>query len=120
MLPAESAIPHRGLLTSTRAQPAVYAHPRFAIDLLSFSLRTQVVKVFALTIPLASLIGLAEELAFRGILPLVLTDLTGLPTAAVIGLSALIFGVRQRNEAICFFVLAGEDWKFHGFFPPIF
>lgn len=54
----------------------------------------QAVKVLAIVIPLATLIGFAEECTFRGYLPLILAAKTGLPSAVVIGLSAVIFGVR--------------------------
>lgn len=49
--------------------------------------------MLAIVIPLATLIGFAEECTFRGYLPLVLAAKTGLPSAAVIGISGVIFGV---------------------------
>lgn len=54
----------------------------------------QAAKVLAIVTPLATLIGFAEECTFRGYLPLILAAKTGLPSAAVIGLSGVIFGVR--------------------------
>lgn len=49
--------------------------------------------VLAITIPLATLIGFAEEFTFRGYLPLILAAKSGLPLAAVVGVSGVIFGV---------------------------
>lgn len=57
-----------------------------------FGTKRQAVKVLAIVIPLATLIGFAEECTFRGYLPLILAAKTGLPSAVVIGLSAVIFG----------------------------
>eukprot|EP00904_Undaria_pinnatifida_P006092 jgi/Undpi1/2612/HiC_scaffold_13.g05991.m1 len=57
-----------------------------------FGTKRQASKVLAIVIPLATLIGFAEEFTFRGYLPLLLAAKTGLPSAAVIGLSGVIFG----------------------------
>lgn len=51
-------------------------------------------------IPLAILIGFCEECAFRGLLPLFIAAKTGLPTAAVVALSGVIFGVRARAVSL--------------------
>lgn len=50
-------------------------------------------KVAGIAIPLSMLVGLCEEFAFRGFLPLILAAKTGLPTAAIVAVSATIFGV---------------------------
>lgn len=51
-------------------------------------------------IPLAILIGFCEECAFRGLLPLFIAAKTGLPTAAVVALSGVIFGVSARAVSL--------------------
>lgn len=53
----------------------------------------QLGKVTGVVIPLSMLVGLCEECAFRGFLPLILAAKTGLPMAAIVALSATIFGV---------------------------
>lgn len=53
----------------------------------------QVAKVMGVVIPLSMIIGFCEEFAFRGLLPLIIAAKTGLPTAGVVVLSGLIFGV---------------------------
>lgn len=57
----------------------------------------QVSKVTGIVIPLAILIGVCEECTFRGLLPLIVAAKTGLPTAAVVVLSGMIFGVSPRS-----------------------
>lgn len=53
----------------------------------------QVAKVTSVVIPLSMLVGFCEECAFRGFIPLLIAAKTGLPTAAVVVLSGVIFGV---------------------------
>ncbi len=50
-----------------------------------------------IVIPLSILVGVCEECAFRGLLPLLIAAKTGLPTATVVALSAVIFGVTVRG-----------------------
>lgn len=56
-------------------------------------------KVTAIAIPLAILVGFAEEFTFRGYLPLILAAKTGLPTAAIVLFSSVIFGVRLTTPS---------------------
>lgn len=54
----------------------------------------QAAKVVALGVPYAVLVAFCEEHCYRGFLPLILAA-KGLPNAAVVGLSAFVFGVRN-------------------------
>ena len=61
----------------------------------------QVAKALILVIPLASLVGFAEEFTFRGYLPLILAVKTGMPAVAIVGVSGVIFGVRRWKGVLC-------------------
>lgn len=55
----------------------------------------QVARVAAVSVPLAMLVALCEECVYRGLVPLLLVAKTGLPVAAVVGISAVFCGVRR-------------------------
>lgn len=65
----------------------------------------QVVRVSAVSIPLAVLIGFSEECVYRGFLPLILAAKTRLPLIAIVGIPAVCCGVRRSrytSTCICF------------------
>ncbi|CAM9548817.1 unnamed protein product, partial [Ectocarpus sp. 8 AP-2014] len=62
------------------------------VALQLFGSKRQLGRVTGVVIPLSMLVGLCEECAFRGFLPLILAAKTGLPMAAIVALSATIFG----------------------------
>ncbi|CAM9208962.1 unnamed protein product, partial [Hapterophycus canaliculatus] len=70
-----------------------------------FGSKRQVAKVTGVSLPLALLVGFAEECGFRGFLPLILSAKTGLPTAAVVILSGLFCGVLHA-VSLAYFVNA--------------
>lgn len=47
---------------------------------------------------LALLVGFCEECVYRGLVPLLLAAKTGLPLAAIVGISAVFCGVRQPRS----------------------
>lgn len=55
----------------------------------------QVARVAVVSVPLAMLVALCEECVYRGLVPLLLVAKTGLPVAAVVGISAVFCGVRR-------------------------
>eukprot|EP00752_Nemacystus_decipiens_P001531 g1501.t1 len=79
-----------------------------------FGTRRQATKVTAVSIPLAVLVGISEECGFRGFLPLLLADKTGLPTAAVVVLSGAFCGVLHAVSFSYFINAALNGMFFHG------
>eukprot|EP00752_Nemacystus_decipiens_P001536 g1505.t2 len=84
------------------------------VALQLFGSERQVAKVTAVVIPLAILIGFCEECAFRGLLPLFIAAKTGLPTAAVVALSGVIFGSLHAATLAYFVTATVSGVFFHG------
>ncbi|CAN0016470.1 unnamed protein product [Scytosiphon promiscuus] len=76
-----------------------------------FGSKRQLAKVTGVSLPLALLVGFAEECGFRGFLPLILSAKTGLPTAAVVILSGLFCGVLHA-VSLAYFVNAALNGIF--------
>ncbi|CAN0111903.1 unnamed protein product [Pylaiella littoralis] len=79
-----------------------------------FGSRRQAVKVSAISVPLAALVGWSEECGFRGFLPLMLAAKTGLPTAAVVLLSGVFCGLFHAVSWAYFVNAALSGMFFHG------
>ncbi|CAM9203840.1 unnamed protein product [Ectocarpus sp. 13 AM-2016] len=59
--------------------------------------RQQMTRVAVVSVPLAMLVALCEECVYRGLVPLLLVAKTGLPVAAVVGISAVFCGARHAG-----------------------
>ncbi|CAN0111505.1 unnamed protein product [Pylaiella littoralis] len=79
-----------------------------------FGSERQVAKVTSVAIPLSMLVGFCEECAFRGFIPLVIAAKTGLPTAAVVVLSGVIFGSLHAATFAYFLAATITGMFFHG------
>ncbi|CAM9548887.1 unnamed protein product [Ectocarpus sp. 8 AP-2014] len=66
-------------------------------ELNLFGGRRQVARVAVVSVPLAMLVALCEECVYRGLVPLLLVAKTGLPVAAVVGISAVFCGARHAG-----------------------
>ncbi|CAM9203915.1 unnamed protein product [Ectocarpus sp. 13 AM-2016] len=86
------------------------------VALQLFGSRRQLGKVTGVVIPLSMLVGLCEECAFRGFLPLILAAKTGLPMAAIVALSATIFGCLHAATVAYFLTATLSGMFFHGLF----
>ncbi|CAM9418933.1 unnamed protein product [Ectocarpus fasciculatus] len=86
------------------------------VALQLFGSKRQVGKVAGIAIPLSMLVGLCEEFAFRGFLPLILAAKTGLPTAAIVAVSATIFGGLHAATVAYFLTATLSGMFFHGLF----
>ncbi|CAN0016402.1 unnamed protein product, partial [Scytosiphon promiscuus] len=69
--------------------------PRERVKL--FGRRRQVARVAAVSASLALLVGFCEECVYRGLVPLLLAAKTGLPLAAIVGISAIFCGARHAG-----------------------
>ncbi|CAM9382385.1 unnamed protein product [Ascophyllum nodosum] len=105
-------IPLFGIGVALKTRDWAWAKKIDEITLLAtaqlFGTKRQVAKALILVIPLASLVGFAEEFTFRGYLPLILAVKTGMPAVAIVGVSGVIFGVFHAatwayfvNAAVC-------------------
>ncbi|CAN0016265.1 unnamed protein product [Scytosiphon promiscuus] len=79
-----------------------------------FGSERQVAKVVGVVIPLSMIIGVCEECAFRGLLPLIIAAKTGLPAAGVVVLSGLIFGSLHAATLAYFLTATISGMAFHG------
>ncbi|CAM9568887.1 unnamed protein product [Ectocarpus sp. 6 AP-2014] len=86
------------------------------VTLQLFGSKRQLGKVTGVVIPLSMLVGLCEECAFRGLLPLILAAKTGLPMAAIVVLSATIFGSLHAATVAYFLTATLSGMFFHGLF----